>query len=225
MKRPLTNLRRGLMALAFMGLLLVFSGRSIAPAANWLGTAAAAGILAGYLVILGASPGRLEQTVLSQAADIGLVAGFVFAGEILLEYLLLPADNTLFGKWEYSLVYLLYLIAAVLAVRRTHRVRDGATAAAGAAIVASLLWVVTLLTVFYLFHGTHRQELVLRAEGDYEDFARSGMTDFSAFILEDLMGATFFHLLLGPILAAVVGLGGGAWVEAFTAARPTPTDS
>jgi hypothetical protein len=51
--------------------------------------------------------------------------------------------------------------------------------------------------------------LVLRAEGDYEDFARSGMSDFNAFIMEDFMGATFFHLLLGLVVAAVLGVLGG----------------
>ncbi len=38
---------------------------------------------------------------------------------------------------------------------------------------------------------------------------RSGMSDFNAFIMEDFMDATFFHLLLGPLVAAVLGLLGG----------------
>jgi hypothetical protein len=50
---------------------------------------------------------------------------------------------------------------------------------------------------------------ILRAEGDYEDFARSGLSDFNAFIMEDFMGATFFHLLLGPLVAAILGIPGG----------------
>ena len=54
-----------------------------------------------------------------------------------------------------------------------------------------------------------RQDAVFRAEGNYDDFRRSGMTDFNAFIMEDFLGASFFHLLLGPLLAGVVGTIGG----------------
>jgi hypothetical protein len=35
------------------------------------------------------------------------------------------------------------------------------------------------------------------------------MSDFNAFIMEDFLGATFFHLLLGPLLASLLGLLGG----------------
>jgi len=56
----------------------------------------------------------------------------------------------------------------------------------------------------YAFRGSPRQVLVLRAEGNYEDFARSGMSDFNVFIMEDFMGATFFHLLLGLVVTADV---------------------
>ena len=35
------------------------------------------------------------------------------------------------------------------------------------------------------------------------------MRDFDTFIMEDLMGATFFHLLLGLLMAAVLGAFGG----------------
>ena len=35
------------------------------------------------------------------------------------------------------------------------------------------------------------------------------MSDFNAFIVEDFMGATFFHLLLGLLVAAVLGVLGG----------------
>jgi hypothetical protein len=35
------------------------------------------------------------------------------------------------------------------------------------------------------------------------------MTDFNAFIIEDFLGAGFFHLLLGSILATMLGAIGG----------------
>ena len=49
------------------------------------------------------------------------------------------------------------------------------------------------------------QEVVFAAEGTFADFAASGMSDFSTFVMEDLLGAGFFHLLLAPFLAAILG--------------------
>jgi hypothetical protein len=60
--------------------------------------------------------------------------------------------------------------------------------------IASLVWVIVVLVVFYAFHGSPRQDLVLRAEGDYGDFARSGMSNFDALIMPTvtpLSGAIF----------------------------------
>jgi Fe2+ transport system protein B len=50
-----------------------------------------------------------------------------------------------------------------------------------------------------------RQQFVFTAEGNYEDFIRSGMSDFNTFVMEDFLGAGFFHLLLSPLFAAVIG--------------------
>jgi hypothetical protein len=55
-----------------------------------------------------------------------------------------------------------------------------------------------------------RQEQVLAAEGTYTDFARSGMSDLSAFVMEDFLGAGFFHLILGLMLAVILGTMGVA---------------
>jgi hypothetical protein len=65
------------------------------------------------------------------------------------------------------------------------------------------------LAVTFAMRGTPQQAAVMQAEGNLQDFANSGMTDFSAWFMEDLLGAGFFHLLLGPIVAAVLG-GAGA---------------
>jgi hypothetical protein len=81
--------------------------------------------------------------------------------------------------------------------------------ALAAAVIASLIWDVAVLAVFHAMRGTAQQVQVLRAEGDYLDFVRSGIKDFSTFVVEDMMGATFYHLLLGPIVAALLGAVGG----------------
>ena len=110
---------------------------------------------------------------------------------------------------------LIYFSAGGWLALLRQRVRDSVTGAALAAVVSSLVWCIFILATFYLFFASSRQEQVLRAEGDYDDFSRSGMSSFQTFIMEDFLGATFFHLLLGPLVAAVLGgLGGltGSWL-------------
>ena len=87
--------------------------------------------------------------------------------------------------------------------------------ATGTAMIASLIWLIAVLTVFYIFRGSPQQTQVFRAEGNYEDFAQSGMSDFNTFIMEDFLGAAFFHLLLGPLVAAILGIIGGLFGKVF----------
>jgi hypothetical protein len=120
---------------------------------------------------------------------------------------------------EFGTVFLLYFASAVVSALRSRSVKNAVLTSVASAFIASLLWVIVVLAVFYAFRGSPRQALVLRAEGDYEDFARSGMSDFNAFIMEDFMGATFFHLLLGPLVAAVLGVLGGLLGKAIASCR------
>jgi hypothetical protein len=53
--------------------------------------------------------------------------------------------------------------------------------------------------------GTARQEQVLAADQVFDDFKRSGMTDLRAFVMQDYLGGVFFHLLLGLIVAGILG--------------------
>jgi hypothetical protein len=73
------------------------------------------------------------------------------------------------------------------------------------AILSSVIWLTFTLLTFYIFRGTARQEFVFRAEENLEDFAKSGMNDFNTFVMEDFFGAGFFHLLLSPLLATIIG--------------------
>lgn len=57
--------------------------------------------------------------------------------------------------------------------------------------------------------GTPQQAAVFRAEGNLEDFARSGSANFEAWLMQDFLGAGFFHLLLSLIVSAILGSVGG----------------
>ncbi len=206
------NLQKGLLSGVVIALALVTGGRFLAPAMSWLSTISVWGVLLAYGGLAAFWPIWLHQRhpgILVNAIFFGLLAGLVFAAEIILEYILLPADNSRYGLIEFGAVFLLYLASAFLAAFRSRSIWNGVWASVACAFIASLVWVIATLAVFYAFRGSPRQIMVLRAEGDYEDFARSGMNDFNAFIMEDFMGAAFFHLSLGLLVAAALGGLGG----------------
>jgi len=188
------------------GLALVAYGIAEHPHASWLSVAAASAILTAY----GATGFLLRRprwsAVLRPACVAGFCGGAVFATEILLEYAYLPIDNVDWGYIEFATVFLIYALAAVWVAWRGGSIGDAVRAAFVSAVISSLIWCIVLLLVFYAYEGTAAQTAVLTAEGEPQDFLRSGMTDYGTFLIEDLYGATFFHLLLGPPIAALLGL-------------------
>lgn len=207
------------MAAAFV---LLAYGRFHFPHANPWGVAGVMAVLAVYgglgwkgdKLLFGQPP-----PVAAAAVGLGICGGTVFAGEVLLEYLVLPADNTRFGYVEFGAVFLCYFLAGAWPALRKLPFRCSITAGTGAAIVSSLLWYLSVLACFYLFYGTERQAQVFRAEGNYDDFQRSGLSDFPTFIMDDFLGAGFFHLLLGPLFAAFLASAGAAVGRAANAWR------
>jgi hypothetical protein len=208
--------RNGITIGAIVNALLVCIGILIHPAST-SGTSGLLSLLGPALIlpvyfVIGQRAGRATSPVIRIGAVFGLAAGIVFGFEILLEYLILPdtSMNTRLGWIEFGTAFLLFALAAFWTAYSIGEVRAGVRAAFWSSIVASTIWLTVLLLVTYAFWGTVRQEQVFRAEGDYEDFVRSGMHDFRAFMLQDLRGASFFHLLLAPPLAMLLGLASSA---------------
>lgn len=194
----------------FLGWLLVLAGWMLTPTINVTGIAGLSLILVvygltGYFVFP-----RMQPEVQRLIAIFGSLAGIIFAGEILLEYALLPTDNTRWGLVEFGGVFAVYFLSGLRAAYKTKSIKAGTLTAILSAMLSSLSWLIVVLLTFYLFRGTLRQEQVFRAEGNFEDFARSGMNDFNTFVMEDFLGAGFFHLLLSPIFATVLGTIGSA---------------
>lgn len=148
---------------------------------------------------------RVDVLITRTAVAAGLAAGMVFLAEMITEYVFLPKNNTSYGLAEYGIVMAILLLGAIRVAGKTGLVRPGILAGIGAAMVASLLFMIFVTAIFYAFHGTARQEAVLRAEGDFEDFARSGGKDLNRFLMEDFVGAGFFHSLLLPAFGGLLG--------------------
>ena len=217
----------------FVGILLAIAlvvlGWIRIPGTSLLSIAGAMIILMIYALLAYFGGPRLagrNPQILSVAGIFGLIAGIIFISEILWEYIALPSDNTRLGLIEFGSVFALYFLSALVVAHRTRQLRQGILTAISTAMIASLIWLIAVLAVFYLFQGSPQQTQVFRAEGNFEDFARSGMTDFNQFMMEDFLGAGFFHLLLGPIVAAILGavgglLGKGLAVLSKRASKPT----
>ncbi len=155
--------------------------------------------------------------ILRTAGLFGVLAGVIFISEILWEYIALPADNSRLGWIEFGSVFALYFISPLIVAYRMQQLRQPIMTAFSTAMIGSLIWWIAVLAVFYLFRGSPQQTQVFRAEGNFEDFAQSGMSDFNTFIMEDFLGAGFFHLLPGPIVAAILGTIGGLFGKAAAA--------
>jgi hypothetical protein len=176
--------------------------------ARWVGVPALLTMLAAYgvAVALGVpATARRAPEALAVAAPLGLAGGAVYVAEILLEYAVRPADNTVWGLTEFGLVFASFLVAGGVSAWRTGRLGPAALAGLWTAVISALCWYAVALAVFYAFRGTAAQTAVFRAEGDYDDFRRSGMADFGVFMMQDFLGAGFFHLLLSPLFGTLLG--------------------
>jgi hypothetical protein len=197
-----------------LSLLLILYGVWITPGARSLTAeniarmAPAFAILGIYALVAISAPegmNRRSSIILSNGLRFGCLAGVIFAGEILLEYVLLPRDNTSMGLIEFGLVFLLFLVCGLWTGVSTRRFSIAVLAAVWSALFASLIWFISVMAVYYAFHGSSQQVQVFQAEGNYLDFQRSGMLNFDLFILQDFFGACFFHLLLDPLAAFLFG--------------------
>jgi len=185
-------------------LLLILFGKMLVPQENLFGFVGAILIM----MIYGTTASFLSQ-VPPNAIPFGIAAGTVFATEMVAEYVMLPKDNTVYGYVEFAAVFLIYLSAGALTSYRTKSIKSGIWSAVWAAMISSLIWVVVVLAVFYIFRGTPEQTKVFLAEGNYIDFLRSNEKNFNIWIMEDFMGAVFYHSLLGPFIALILGFIGG----------------
>ena len=201
--------RNGFLLGVLLGLLLVLVGWRLVHSASLLSVSGVGLILVVYGLLGYFVFPRLRSEILNLVGLFGLLAGAIFAGEIVLEYVLLPRDNTSWGSVEFGSVFAVYFLTSALAAYRRKSLRQGILAAVGNAMLSAVIWLIFILLTFYIFRGSARQIQVFTAEGNYADFAQSGMHDFNTFVMEDFFGAGFYHLLLGPLVAAILGMLGG----------------
>lgn len=162
------------------------------PAAGLIHATPISVMLMLYGIAILVSWGRLEPQAKHWAMRLGLAAGVVLSGEVLLEYLTLPKDNTLYGVFEYGLFLFLMAAAGWLAYQNGAGPFGSVQAGVWTGVIGSLIWYGVILVTLHLFFGTAQQAQVFQAEGDLQDFVNSGMTDFDIWMVQDFFGAGFF---------------------------------
>lgn len=186
------------------------------------GYLALAGVaVAQALCVAAARRGPLSIGVASPAAvrigvAVGVTAGLLYGVEGLAEYLSASVTDASVAIGWVIVAGLVAsnVIAAAIATARLRSLRGGFAAAAYNAITEYLVWYPSVLICYYVFRDSPVTGRVWRAEGTYDDFARSGMTNLRAFVLQDFWGAGFFHLIAGLVLAGIFGTATAAVVRA-----------
>ena len=210
-----TRLRFGIVAVVVCGIILVFIGLLLYPT-----TISAAGILAPLAPILilivyatlGLSQARVTPpSTLRIGVRIGLIIGLWFIASSIFEYIVVlnVSANQTTGLVTYAAVALLFLSAGFIGVRQDGHLRSGIVSALWSAVVGGLLWFLITFALLYLFKGSAHETNVQDLEM-LGDFQRSGMSDYSAFVMSDYFGAGFYHMILLPLASVIFGtLGAG----------------
>jgi len=186
--------------------LLLAYGWSLAPQVV---PAAPSAVLIGYLGVAylsqaGDSEGGAAVPLLTLAS--GCISAAILIRAVAIQYVGRTADNALMV----ALVAGVWLAAGIVAAARTRRIRSAVLSSTMAAAIGSLANIAFILGSYYVLKGSSLQDRFFRTEGTYDDFARSGAHDFGVFVIGDLFGGAFFHLLFGALVGALLGLFGGA---------------
>jgi len=202
---------RSLMAAgAIADAMLVCLGVARYPAAIATASDGAWGLI-GPLAMLAIYAAIGWLAALSAGLAFGGAAGALFLVEMLVGYLapLSEGQNAILGAVMYGGFATLLLAAGVWGGWRTRRLGGGLRASLWAALLGSLVWLAGLWLTTHLFWGTPQEARQFVADQVIADFQRSGQADLRAFALQDNLGGSFFHLLLGPLVAALLGTLGG----------------
>lgn len=205
-------LRRAIIILVPVNLALLLVGVAQYPPVlsqgGLPGLIAAAAIVLIYGFIALFSPisiGKAHPLIVRQGSILGLVGGFVLSADLISGYIIHDADTSARTSLvAYGFFFLLILTASVLTIRRTGNFSSGMMAAVWCVVTALLIWFCVEFVSFYLLASSPGGAAFVASEMQ-EDFARSGATDYQAFVISDFFGAGFFHLLLGLIIALILG--------------------
>jgi len=206
------RLARMVQAGVVLVLMLLAFGWWRVPAASPLTPAAVliAYAMLAHVSVMMARPGtsRIQWVILA----CGSASAAVLIRALAVQYFGRTANNAVMV----AVVCGLWLVAGIVTAAWTGRIRDAVFSSTLSAGIGSLANVGFILASYYVMKGSALQEQFFRTEGTYDDFARSGGGDFGVFVMGDLFGGAFFHLLLGGLFGVLLGTIGGALTVGIT---------
>jgi hypothetical protein len=196
--------------LLLLGLVIVPSART---SPDTIGTLLGAILMQAVLATL-ALVGPLAFAKYPRTMGISLGGGAVFA----LVYLTFLTRDFAGATWGpddgptliYSLFVSVALLVGALASARSQRLGAGVAAGIWALLIGTAIWSTGVLLLNYALWGSAHWYQFWLQDGAVDDFHRSGSHDLSAFLLQDLHGALFFHQVLSAVIGGVGGLVGSA---------------
>jgi hypothetical protein len=194
--------------LLMVGLVVVPSART---SLDSVGALLGAIVMQVALAVL-ALVGPLAFAKYPRTMGISLGGGAVFA-LVYLGFLTRDFAGAIWGPDDgplliYSLFMGVALLAGALASVRSQRLGDGVAAAIWALLIGTAIWSTGVLLLNYVLWGSAHWYQFWLQDGAVDDFHRSGSHDLSAFLLQDVHGALFFHQVLSAVIAVVGGLVG-----------------
>ena len=170
-----------------------------------LSVLAPVGVLLVYAILGGwvtAHPPHDTATALRTGTVCGVVSGIVSVVHIAQEtYVGLPPRALAIVTWVFILaMFAPWPLAGFASARRTRRVSLGLFAAVWSSAVCMVL------TVSFGFGQLLTSlDRLQRKDVGSPDFLRSGWTDLRAFAIADIFEAGFWHLVIGPAVALLLG--------------------
>jgi hypothetical protein len=151
-----------------------------------------------------------DKATLGKVMPYGFLFGIIYVGILLIEYTLpVATDFTSFGLFIVGFLFILSFVVGFMAFQQEGSLKVSVRLAAQTLLLGTLIWTTGYLLIQYLSWDSPQQHRALLAEGTYDDFKRSNMTDFEAFLLQDTQGGIFFHPILTTIISILFGAIGG----------------
>ena len=142
----------------------------------------------------------------------GATASFTLGVAFAALYLALILAEFLGLRDHLDVLYLFIAAAAIAgfwAGLRSGQWRQGVMAGFWSLLLGTALWTAGDLLINYAFWGSPQQYGFMLFDGAVEDYRRAGGGDWNAFLIQDILGAAFFHPWLSVIVGAIAGVGGG----------------
>jgi hypothetical protein len=158
-------------------------------------------VVIGLLALVGPLSFQRNRSAIWISFLVGLLFAIAYESILLLDYL---------GVSEDINVFLFFIgaasLAGLIAGYQTRRFSQGVIAAIWALVIGTAIWSAGVVSLHYVYWGSHQAYIFWQNDGAITEFHHSGMTNLNLFLIQDVQGAMFFHPLVSVATGAICGL-------------------